>query len=225
MILPRLYAIADAETLARRGVGLRAFAEGLKAAGVEMVQLRDKVGTPREVLATAAVLREVLGARCCLVMNDRVDLAVIAGFDGVHVGQEDSGVEDARRVLELAGAPSRRERQGCEEWGTRGFVVGVSTHTEAQLRAAEGTTADYLAIGPVFSTGTKVDAAEVVGLEGVRRARALTGKPLVAIGGITRENAASVFEAGADSVAVISGLLVEGESVAAVARDFLGILR
>jgi thiamine-phosphate pyrophosphorylase len=84
---------------------------------------------------------------------------------------------------------------------------------------------DYIAIGPVFATGTKADAEKVVGLEGVRRARALTRKPLVAIGGITRENARSVIEAGADSAAVISGLFAEGESVEKVARDFLGILR
>ena len=114
--------------------------------------------------------------------------------------------EDARRVV------------GAERW------VGVSTHTEEQVRAADLSCADYVAIGPVFATGTKVDAEPVVGLEGVRRARALTKKPIVAIGGITRENARSVIEAGADSVAVISGLIVEGESVEKVARDFLEVL-
>jgi thiamine-phosphate pyrophosphorylase len=114
--------------------------------------------------------------------------------------------------------PSRR-------WGTQSCgVVGVSTHTEAQVWTAELSCADYVAIGPVFATGTKVDAEAVVGLEGVRRARALTAKPLVAIGGITRENARSVVDAGADSVAVISGLFVAGESVEKVARDFLELL-
>jgi len=103
--------------------------------------------------------------------------------------------------------------------------VGVSTHTEEQVVAADAGAADYVAIGPVFATGTKLDAAAVVGLEGVRRARAMTGKPLVAIGGITRENARSVIEAGADSVAVISGLFVPGERVERVAREFLEILR
>jgi thiamine-phosphate pyrophosphorylase len=106
-----------------------------------------------------------------------------------------------------------------------GGIVGVSTHTEAQVIAADAGCADYIALGPVFATGTKLDASPVVGLDFVRRARALTTKPLVAIGGITRANARSVIEAGADSVAVISGLLVAGETVEKVARDFLEILR
>jgi thiamine-phosphate pyrophosphorylase len=142
-----------------------------------------------------------------LILNDRADLAVLAGFDGVHVGQRDLEPEDARRVV------------GAER------MVGVSTHTESQVRAAELSCADYVAIGPAFATGTKADAELVVGLEGVRRARALTTKPLVAIGGITRANARSVIEAGADSVAVISALFAPGESVEQVARDFLDLLR
>ena len=208
----RLYAIADAETLARRGVGLREFAEGLKAAGVGIVQLRDKVASSREVLEEARVMLEVFrGTGCVLVMNDRVDLAVIAGFGGVHLGQEDMGVEDARKV----GLASGREA----------FVVGVSTHTEEQVRAAESSSADYVATGPVFATGTKADAAAVVGLEGVRWARGLATKPLVAVGGITRQNCGSVVEAGADLVAVISGLVAEGESMETGAREFLALLK
>jgi thiamine-phosphate pyrophosphorylase len=207
MIFSRLYVIVDAEVLKVRGVGLREFAEGLRAAGVGLVQWRDKVGSPQEVLAGAEVLREVFaGKGCRLIMNDRADLAVLAGFDGVHVGQGDLLPEDAKRVV------------GGERW------VGVSTHTEEQVRVADLSCADYVAIGPVFATGTKVDAEAVVGLEGVRRARALTRKPIVAIGGITRENARSVIEAGADSVAVISGLFGVGETVESVARDFLRIL-
>jgi thiamine-phosphate pyrophosphorylase len=179
----------------------------LRLAGVTVVQYRHKVGSPQQVLAGAAVVREVLeGSGCRLIMNDRADLAVLAGFGGVHVGQGDLSPEDARLVV------------GVKRW------VGLSTHTEEQVRAAELSCADYVAVGPVFATGTKVDAEPVIGLEGVRRARALTGKPIVAIGGITRENARSVIEAGADSVAVISGLLREGEPVAKVAGDFLRIL-
>ena len=207
MIFSRLYVIVDAEVLRARGVGVREFAEGLLAAGVGLVQWRDKVGSPQEVLAGAEVLREMFGGSGCrLIMNDRADLAVLAGFDGVHVGQGDLLPEDARRVA------------GVERW------VGVSTHTEEQVRVADLSCADYVAVGPVFATGTKVDAEAVVGLEGVRRARALTTKPIVAIGGITRENARSVIEAGADSVAVISGLFGVGETVDSVARDFLRIL-
>jgi thiamine-phosphate pyrophosphorylase len=218
--LPRLYAIVDIGMLTRRGVRLREFAEGLRDAGVTLVQLRDKQGSPAEVLAEAGILREVFRNGATLVMNDRADLAVLAGFDGVHVGQGDQAPEDARVVLSRGG-PTHRLRQEREEWGTR-FVVGVSTHSDAQvLRVGD---ADYIAVGPVFATGTKADAEPVVGLEGVRRARALTDRPLVAIGGITRENCRDVVDAGADSVAVISGLIVSGEPVAKVARDFLRIL-
>jgi thiamine-phosphate pyrophosphorylase len=224
MKLPRLYAIVDAEVLRARGVGLREFAEGLRAAGVGLVQWRDKRGSPQEVLAGAAVLREVfVGGECTLILNDRADLAVLAGFDGVHVGQGDLSPEDAKAVV-LRTIPQPLSGD-AKEWGTQaGGIVGVSTHTEGQVRAADASCADYIAIGPVFATGTKADAEAVVGLEGVRRARALTRKPLVAIGGITRANARSVMEAGADSVAVISGLVGVGETVEQVAREFLEIL-
>jgi len=230
VLMPRLYVIADAEVLAERGVGLREFAEELRAAGVGFVQWRDKVGPPQEVLRAAAVLRDVFAeSGCQLIMNDRADLAVLAGFDGVHVGQGDLSAEDAKAVVlrtitRVSGAPPTHAIEP-HEWGTRiGGMVGVSTHTEAQVAAAELSCADYVAIGPVFATGTKADAEAVVGFEGVRRARALTAKPLVAIGGITRANARSVIDAGADSVAVISGLFGVGESVEKVARDFLEIL-
>jgi len=230
VLLSRLYVIADVEVLAGRGVSLEAFARELRAAGVGWLQWRDKVGSPQEVLRGAAVLREVFGegitprqteklpdmGHPILIMNDRADLAVLAGFDGVHVGQGDLAAEDARAVV-----------------GT-GRIVGVSTHTDEQVVAAapmsqnrdmgHPSAVDYIAIGPVFATGTKANAETVVGLDGVRRARALTAKPLVAIGGITRANARSVIDAGADSVAVISGLFGVGESVEKVARDFLEIL-
>jgi thiamine-phosphate pyrophosphorylase len=208
LILPRLYAIADAQVLAARGVALAEFARELQAAGVRLVQYRDKVGSPQEVLLAAATLREAMaGSACQLILNDRPDLALLANFDGVHVGRHDLSPEDTRRIL----GPNR--------------IVGVSTHTEAQVRAADLTSADYIAIGPVFSTSTKPDAEPVIGLEGVRRARALTAKPLVAIGGITRANARSVIDAGADSVAVISALLSPTETTADIARDFLARLR
>ena len=234
MIFSRLYVIVDAEVLRVRGVGLREFAEGLRAAGVGLVQWRDKVGSPQEVLAGAEVLREVFaGTGCRLIMNDRADLAVLAGFGGVHVGQGDLLPEDARVVLgggdgwAVEGKATHPFSEGEKGWATRlvgGRIVGVSTHTEEQVRVADLSCADYVAIGPVFATGTKVDAEAVVGLEGVRRARALTKKPIVAIGGITRENARSVIEAGADSVAVISGLFGVGETVEKVVGDFLRIL-
>ena len=208
MTLPQLYPIVDARVLEQRGLNAAHFAEELRAAGVKLLQYRDKQSAPQDVLRVAGMIRDVFAeAEYRLILNDRADLAVLAGWGGVHVGQEDLSPEDARRVV------------GAARW------VGVSTHTEEQVRLASVSCADYVAVGPVFATGTKLDAEAVIGLEGVRRARALTTKPIVAIGGITRGNARSVIDAGADSVAVISALIVEGESVEKVARDFLDVLR
>ena len=203
----RLYPILDVGLLAERGVRAEAFAWEMRSAGVEVLQYRDKMCGAASFLRNAEVVRRVFaGCGCRLICNDRADLTALAGWDGVHVGQGDLGAEDARRVV------------------GKGRIVGVSTHTCCQVRAAEASCADYVAIGPVFATGTKLDASAVVGLEGVRRARALTGKPLVAIGGITRENARSVVEAGADAVAVISALVAAGERPGRVAEDFLAVL-
>jgi thiamine-phosphate pyrophosphorylase len=207
MTLPRLYPIIDKGTLEAHEISVSRFAAEMAHAGVRLVQYRDKASVPREILRTAAEISEVFaGADATLIMNDRADLAMLAGW-GVHVGHLDLTPEDARRVL----------GEGC--------VIGVSTHNEAQVMAADASSADYVAIGPVFATSTKADAEPVVGLEGVRRARALTRKPLVAIGGITRENARSVIDAGADSVAVIGGLLAPGERPGKIAKDILEILR
>ena len=217
MMLPRLYPIVDRATLDARGISVAVFAAELAAAGVELVQYRDKLGAPQEVLRGAAALAAAFAGReCQFVMNDRADLAALLRW-GVHVGQGDLSPQDAQRVL------------GTDR------VVGVSTHSEQQILrlplTALGVAQDdysngpyYVAVGPVFATVTKADAEPVVGLEGVRRARALTSRPLVAIGGITLENARSVMDAGADSLAVIGGLFVEGRSVADVVRDFLRIL-
>lgn len=208
MRIPRLYAIADSGALKRFGLGTLEYADALAASGVTLLQYRDKNATPQTVLQNASVIAEVFaGSGATLILNDRADLAALAGWDGVHVGQDDLSPEDARIAI---GA---------------GRIIGVSTHTESQVIAADAGVADYVAIGPVFVTGTKLDAEPVVGLEGVRRARSLTRKPLVAIGGFTRQNARSVIDAGADSVAVISGLFVPGETVEKVARDFLDLLR
>ena len=130
----------------------------------------------------------LIGGRAVLIMNDRPDLCLACGFHGVHVGQEDLSVEGARRVV-----------------GSQA-VVGVSTHNLPQVLEAERTSADYIAIGPVFATATKANPEPVVGLEMVSAARNVTRKPLVAIGGITRANCRSVIAAGADSIAVISEL-------------------
>jgi len=221
--LPRLYAIVDKETLNARGVRLAEFARELRDAGVTLLQYRDKLGGPQEILRAAAEISAVFaGLEATLILNDRADLAVLAGW-GVHVGQGDLGVAAAKRVLGVGEERERRGHGGIAKVAEG--VVGVSTHDVEQVRVAEKGEADYVAVGPVFGTSTKLDAETVVGLEGVRRARALTTKPLVAIGGITLGNARSVIEAGADSVAVISGLFVPGRTVGEVARDFLEILR
>jgi thiamine-phosphate pyrophosphorylase len=206
---PRLYPIVDRATLEAKGIRVACFAREMASAGVGVLQYRDKVGSPEEVLRCAAAIREAMaGTECLLILNDRPDLAVLAGWGGVHVGHRDMTACAARKVM-------GEERR----W------VGVSTHNEAQVMAAEVGCADYVAVGPVFATRTKADAEPVVGLEGIRRARALTRKPIVAIGGITLQNARSVIEAGADSVAVIGGLFVKGVRPGKVAEDFLAILR
>ncbi len=232
MVLPKLYAILDSSCISDVQA-LCAAAEHLASAGCTLIQYRNKSGNARVMLEPARELRRLfprdpdshvsqkrrdmghpsLGHPTVrspashpvrLIMNDRADLCLAADFDGVHVGQDDLSPESVRQII------------GPDRW------LGVSTHNPEQLREADLTSADYLAIGPVFATSSKDKPDPVLGLEGVRRARALTRKPLVAIGGITRANAASVIEAGADSVAVISDLLREPRKSA---EEFFRILR
>jgi len=187
-LLPRLYAIVDASSF-RDTEDLVSSARELVAGGVTLLQYRNKSENARQILEQARVLKQCLGDSVKLMMNDRADICLAAEFDGVHVGQDDLSPEGVRNVI------------GNVLW------LGASTHNPVQLVKADATTADYLAIGPVFATGSKANPDPVVGLEGVRRARGLTRKPLVAIGGITRANCREVMAAGADAVAVISDLL------------------
>jgi thiamine-phosphate pyrophosphorylase len=203
MQLPRLYAILDA-TFFSEAAAMFATAEELATSGVTLLQYRNKCGNARQILDDAHVLKRLVGSRVKLIMNDRADLCLTADCDGLHVGQDDLSPESARGVI------------GGDRW------LGVSTHNPEQLAEADATSADYLAIGPVFATTSKERPDPVVGLEGVRRARELTRKPLVAIGGITRANARSVIDAGADSVAVISDLLRKPRKSA---EAFLEVLR
>jgi len=208
MNLPKLYPIIDKGMLDAHGLSGGEVARELRGAGVRLIQYRDKVAEPSSILRDASVIWEVFaGSGCRLILNDHADLVGPTGFDGVHVGQGDLAPEDARRVV------------GAGRW------VGVSTHNDEQVRIANETSADYIAVGPVFATGTKLDADAVIGLDGVRRARMLTKKPVVAIGGITLANTRSVIAAGADSVAVISALFAEGATIEKVVRDFLENLR
>jgi thiamine-phosphate pyrophosphorylase len=202
MHLARLYAILDAACFPDADA-MFAAAEELAAAGVTLLQYRNKTGSAREMLDQARELKRWVGGRVKLIMNDRADLCLAAEFDGLHLGQDDLSPETARRII------------GPERW------LGVSTHNSEQIAEADRTSADYLAIGPVFATTSKANPDPVVGLEGVRRAHELTRKPLVAIGGITRSTARSVIEAGADSVAVISDLLRDPRKSA---EEFLRVL-
>lgn len=202
-MLPRLYPILDASSFQDIGALLYA-AEELLAGGVTLLQYRNKSANAREMLEQARKLKRRLGGSVKLIMNDRADLCLAAGFDGVHVGQEDLSPQGARKVI------------GDRLW------LGLSTHNAEQIKTAEKTDADYLAIGPVFSTASKANPDPVVGLEGVRRARTLTQKPLVAIGGINRANCRSVIEAGAASVAVISDLIREPRKSAEEILRILG---
>jgi len=155
------------------------------------------------MLSDARELRRVLANKVRLIMNDRADLCIAAGFDGVHLGQDDLSPEGARLVV----GSSR--------------IVGVSTHDLEQLKNADACPVDYIAYGPIFATRAKLNPDPVVGLGGLRAARGLTKKPLVAIGGITRANVRSVMEAGADVVAVISDLVHEPRQAA---EEFLRLM-
>ena len=190
--LPRLYAILDVDLVHAKGLQPSSILEAWLAAGVRLVQLRAKSLTFGPMLAMAeqfVSLCRPAGAR--LIVNDRPDVVRLAEADGLHLGQDDLAVVDARRVI---GA---------------GQLVGVSTHLAGQTEAALKDGADYIAIGPVYPTTSKGHPDPSVGLAGVAAAAALTrleSKPLVAIGGITLESAPAVIEAGADAVAVISDL-------------------
>jgi thiamine-phosphate pyrophosphorylase len=208
--LPRLYPILDADALTRAGVPLTTAAQGLYDAGVRWVQYRDKQASDADVVERMRELRSIFPAgEAVLLLNDRVRLCAQVGADGVHIGQEDMLPAEARRIL----GPHH--------------LLGVSTHNSTQLSSVIATgAADYLAIGPVYATGSKENPDPVVGLDGVRAARTLTRLPLVAIGGITTENGRAVIEAGADAIAVISNLLPRGEcDMAQRVRDFLAFLR
>jgi len=200
--LPALYAILDASCF-RNLEEMFSAARELAVGNLTLLQYRNKSSNVPQILESAQELRRRLGNSIKLIMNDRADLALVAGFDGVHVGQEDLSPEGARKVI------------GKSLW------LGVSTHNPEQVALADNTSADYIAIGPVFATTSKRNPDPVIGLDGVRRARELTCKPLVAIGGITRANCTSVIEAGADSVAVISDLMREPRKAA---EEFLRIL-
>ena len=215
-MFPSLYAIVDAAP-GDSSASTFAFTKSLLQAGVRLIQLRAKNFSSRQTYELALIIAEMTKSEsgvhraasptpATFIINDRPDIAAIVGAAGVHVGQTDLPVQAARKICPIP------------QW------VGVSTHTIEQLRAADTTSADYIAVGPIFSTASKENPDPVVGLDFLRTARKLTRKPLVAIGGITVQSAPDVFRAGADSVAVIGDLRstpVPGER----AREYLEIAR
>jgi thiamine-phosphate pyrophosphorylase len=198
--LPRVYPILDTEALSERNVTLPTAASAFLDGGAGILQIRHKGHWSRDVFAaTQQVSRLCREAGAQLIVNDRADFALLLDA-GLHVGQDDLPPRDARRLL------------GPE------FVIGFSSHNVAQLCAAGGEPVDYVALGPVFPTGSKLNPDPTVGVEEIRRCRALVDKPLVAIGGITLANAADVLRAGADSVAVIAGLLPQPATARSLRR-------
>lgn len=206
VVFPTLYAIVDADAAARCGWTVEDLAAACLRGGARMLQVRAKRAGSRALLSWCdRVVQDARPVGASLIVNDRADVAALSGADGVHVGQDDLRVEDVRRVF-----PSLR-------------LVGLSTHTPEQLASAVLRPASYVAVGPVFDTGTKATGYHAVGLALVRAARRAVEeadgaepRAVVAIGGITLERAADVLAAGATSVAVISDLLSTGDPEARV---------
>jgi thiamine-phosphate pyrophosphorylase len=200
MRLPRVYPILDTESLVRHRIPLETAAASFLEGGAGILQIRHKQHWSRAVYDSArTVARLCREAGAHLIVNDRADFAMLLEA-GLHLGQDDLSPRDARRLM------------GSEA------TIGFSSHNSAQLCAAGGEPVDYVAIGPVFATASKRQADPVVGIEEVRRSRSLLDKPLVAIGGITLANALDVLRAGADSLAVIAGL-IPAEDGAPTARS------
>ena len=194
--MDRLYPILDVELCRARGLEPLAVLAAFLDGGATFIQLRDKTPSTSERLRLAeAAVSQAHAAGARLIVNDRADIAVMSGADGVHVGQDDLPVEEARRIV----GPDA--------------IVGLSTHDEAQIETAVRTSATYIAVGPIYGTVTKDTGYSARGLDLVRRAVAAVrqssgeGRPVVAIGGITLDRAPEVLAAGAASVAVISDLL------------------
>lgn len=220
--LPPLYPVIDFSWFATAPdpiLAIMRYAEELIVAGATLIQLRDKSqpsaehgltedNVTRRFLSCARELRRVTLDRATLIINDRVDICLAANADGVHLGQDDLSPAAARKIFDQVKDGKSR-------------VIGFSTHNLAQVHEADALPVDYVAIGPVFATVSKANPDPVVGLEGVRQARQAARKPLVAIGGITRQNCRQVKDAGADAVAVISDLL---ESPGKAFADFLRVL-
>src|SRR5581483_2601553 len=191
MHLPRVYPILDTGALSQRGISLETAASAFLEGGAGILQIRHKAHWSRAIFDSArTVARLCAEAGADFIVNDRADFALLLNA-GLHVGQDDLSPRDARKLM------------GPDP------VIGFSSHNVDQLCAAGGEPVNYVALGPVFGTASKLNPDPAVGIAEIRRCRPLLEQPLVAIGGITLDNALDVFQAGADSVAVIAGLLPE----------------
>lgn len=200
-----LYVILDAE--AARGRPLLDILKQASDGGARTFQYRDKTSPMLAACRQAARLRQAAkDAGALFLVNDRCDLALAVEADGVHLGQEDLPIRMARAIMGM------------------GKLIGLSTHTDAQVTAAAGDGADYLGFGPIFPPGSKRDHDPVVGIEGLRRIRRLTSLPVFAIGGIALEHVRPLIEAGANGVAVISAI-AHATDVTAAARAFVAQFR
>ena len=202
MKLPRVYPLTDVQL---SGLSHAEQVRLLSFGGASLIQLREKHMPARDFYEQAkAVIAAASEGGVQVIVNDRVDVALAVGAHGVHLGQDDMPPDTARKLL-----------------GTDA-VIGYSTHDIEQAIAATKLPIDYLAVGPIFATTTKTDTAPVLGLDGLRAVRQAIGSfPLVAIGGITRENAREVIRVGADSVAVISALLADSSRISENTRSLL----
>ncbi len=206
-MLPKFYPILDTEIAARHGVDPVTAAAQILEGGAKILQFRHKGFFSRDVFAQLERVAELCReADAMFVVNDRADLATLTGA-ALHLGQDDLPPSAARKVVGAA------------------TLIGFSTHNERQLRAAAAEPADYLALGPIFGTGSKHNPDPVVGIDELRRLRALTKRPLVAIGGITRANAQAVLAAGADAVAIIGDLFAGPAHLRAQTQEWVALTR
>ncbi len=208
VILPPFYPVLDTALLTRVGLFAEDAAEPILQAGARILQFRHKDFFSRQVFESAERVAGLCrAAQALFVVNDRADIAKLLDA-ALHLGQDDLAPTGARKLMRARG------------------IIGFSTHNDEQLRRGDQAPVDYLAIGPIFSTASKEKPDPVLGIERLRSLRALTEKPLVAIGGIKRETAAAVLEAGADSVAIIGDLFPEPCTKAALrsrAEEWLAI--
>ena len=200
--LPKIYPITDVRI---SGISHAEQVEKLIRGGANLIQLRDKSASPRDFYVSAeksiAIARKT---RAKIIINDRVDIALVLRSDGVHLGQDDLPPVYARKIL------------------GKGAIIGFSTHTLEQAIAAIELPIDYIAFGPIFSTQTKENPDTVVGIDGLMQVRAAIGDfPLVAIGGIKSVNLLSVFETGADSAAMVSDLISDADRISQKMRELL----